>query len=88
MSLALTLVLVFCTAALAGVATAIAAARFGLQAEIYQGARDVERQALNAHRMRLFGAVLHPVTEGSQTLNDAVNAALRAFIDRVEATSA
>ena len=65
-----------------GVATAIAAARFGLHAHVYQGAVDVERQALNAHRMRLFGATLHPVLEGNQTLNDAVNAALRAWVTR------
>jgi tryptophan synthase beta chain len=65
-----------------GVATAIAAARFGLSAHVYQGALDVERQALNAHRMRLFGATLHPVHEGAQTLNDAVNAALRVWVSR------
>ena len=65
-----------------GVATAIAAARFGLKAQVYQGAIDVERQALNAHRMRLFGATLHPVHEGSKTLNEAVNAALRVWVSR------
>jgi len=67
-----------------GVATAIAAARFGLEAEVFQGAKDVERQALNAHRMRLFGARVTAVYEGSQTLNDAVNAALRAWVVRHE----
>jgi tryptophan synthase beta chain len=67
-----------------GVATAIAAARFGLGAHVYQGAVDVERQSLNAHRMRLFGATLHPVYEGSQTLNDAVNAALRVWVGHHE----
>jgi tryptophan synthase beta chain len=63
-----------------GVATAIAAAKFGLEAHVYQGAVDVERQALNAQRMRLFGAILHPVYDGCQTLNEAVNSAMRAWV--------
>jgi tryptophan synthase beta chain len=65
-----------------GVATAIAAAKFGLACEVFQGAVDVERQALNAQRMRLFGARLTPVHDGSKTLNDAVSAALRAWVVR------
>jgi tryptophan synthase beta chain len=60
-----------------GVATAMVGALFGLQTQIYMGADDVERQALNVHRMRLMGAEVVPVTAGDRTLKDAVNEALR-----------
>jgi len=60
-----------------GVATAAACAHLGLPCEIYMGATDMERQALNVQRMALFGAKVIPVTTGSKTLKDAVNEALR-----------
>lgn len=63
-----------------GVATAIAGARYGLRVTVYQGATDVARQALNAQRMRLFGATLLPVEDGAGTLKEAVNAAMRAWV--------
>ena len=65
-----------------GVATAAAAARLGLEAEIFMGAVDVERQRANVDRMRLMGAQVIPVTEGTQTLKDAINEALRHWISR------
>ena len=65
-----------------GVATAAAAARLGLGAEIFMGAVDVERQKANVDRMRLMGAQVIPVTEGTQTLKDAINEALRHWIAR------
>ncbi|MCA9399016.1 MAG: pyridoxal-phosphate dependent enzyme, partial [Candidatus Omnitrophica bacterium] len=55
-----------------GVATATAAALMGFQCEVYMGAEDVERQALNVFRMKLLGAKVHPVTSGSKTLKDAM----------------
>ena len=69
-----------------GVATAMACARLGLQAEVYMGAKDVERQQLNVFRMRLMGAKVHPVEAGSKTLKDAVNAALRDWVANVRST--
>ena len=69
-----------------GVATAMACARLGLQAEVYMGAKDVERQKLNVFRMRLMGAKVHPVEAGSRTLKDAVNAALRDWVANVSDT--
>jgi tryptophan synthase beta chain len=69
-----------------GVATATAAALLGLSCVIYMGVRDMERQALNVTRMRLLGARVEPVTTGSQTLKDAVNAALRDWVTTVEET--
>ncbi len=63
-----------------GVATALAAARFGLECVIYMGATDVERQSLNVRRMKLFGAEVVAVDSGTKTLKDAINAALRAWI--------
>ena len=60
-----------------GVATALAGALFGLEARIYMGADDVERQQLNVFRMELMGAEVIPVTGGGRTLKDAVNEALR-----------
>ena len=69
-----------------GVATAMACARLGLKAEVYMGAKDVERQALNVFRMKLMGAKVHPVESGSKTLKDAVNAALRDWVANVRDT--
>ncbi len=59
-----------------GVATAMIGALLGLETVIYMGAKDVQRQAANVKRMQLFGAKVVPVTAGSQTLKEAVNAAL------------
>jgi len=69
-----------------GVATALAAARFGLECVIYMGATDVERQSLNVRRMRLFGAEVVSVESGTRTLKDAINAALRAWIAEQQTT--
>jgi tryptophan synthase beta chain len=69
-----------------GVATATAAALFGLGCIVYMGAVDVERQALNVWRMRLLGAEVVAVQSGSATLKDAVNEAMRAWVASVEAT--
>lgn len=63
-----------------GVATATAAARFGMECTVFMGARDVERQAPNVQRMKLLGARVVPVQNGSCTLKDAINAALRYWI--------
>ncbi|MGQ9543378.1 MAG: tryptophan synthase subunit beta [Candidatus Bathyarchaeia archaeon] len=60
-----------------GVATAIACAALGLEAEIYMGSEDMRRQRLNVFRMELLGAKIHPVDSGSKTLKDAINEALR-----------
>jgi len=60
-----------------GVATAIAGALLGFETEIYMGAEDVERQALNVFRMELMGARVIPVEIGGRTLKDAINEALR-----------
>ncbi|HYX44094.1 MAG TPA: pyridoxal-phosphate dependent enzyme, partial [Acidimicrobiales bacterium] len=69
-----------------GVATATAAALFGLECKVYMGAVDVERQALNVFRMRLLGAEVVPVESGSRTLKDAINEALRDWVASVETT--
>jgi tryptophan synthase beta chain len=69
-----------------GVATATAAALFGLPCEVYMGALDVERQALNVFRMQLLGARVIPVESGSRTLKDAMNEALRDWVTNVEGT--
>ncbi|MGB8930690.1 MAG: tryptophan synthase subunit beta [Anaeromyxobacteraceae bacterium] len=69
-----------------GVATATAAALFGFPCEVYQGAVDVERQALNVFRMQLLGARVIPVTAGSGTLKDAMNEALRDWVTNVRDT--
>ena len=69
-----------------GVATATIAALLGLQCEVYMGAEDVERQALNVFRMRLLGASVIPVETGSRTLKDAVNEALRDWVANVRTT--
>ena len=69
-----------------GVATATAAALFGLPCDVYMGANDVERQALNVFRMELLGARVIPVQSGSRTLKDAMNEALRDWVTNVEHT--
>ncbi|MCY0881977.1 MAG: tryptophan synthase subunit beta [Firmicutes bacterium] len=69
-----------------GVATATAAALFGLHAEIYMGAEDIERQAINVYRMKLLGAEVHRVESGSKTLKDATNEAIRDWVTNVRDT--
>ncbi|WP_430612642.1 tryptophan synthase subunit beta [Enterococcus sp. DIV0876] len=69
-----------------GVATATAAALFGMDCTIFMGAVDVKRQALNVFRMELLGAKVISVTSGNQTLKDAVNEALRYWVATVEDT--
>ncbi len=66
-----------------GVATATAAALFGLPCDVYMGELDVERQALNVFRMELLGARVIPVRSGSRTLKDAMNEALRDWVTHV-----
>jgi len=70
-----------------GVATATAAALFGLECVIYMGEVDTDRQALNVARMRLLGAEVVSVTTGSRTLKDAINEAYRAWVASVETTN-
>ena len=65
-----------------GVATATAAALFGMECEIFMGKLDCERQALNVYRMELLGAKVHPVDSGTGTLKDAVNEAMREWSNR------
>ncbi|MCA8953113.1 MAG: pyridoxal-phosphate dependent enzyme, partial [Planctomycetes bacterium] len=67
-----------------GVATAMAGARLGLDVVVYMGARDVVRQASNVERMRLFGAEVRAVDQGSGTLKDAINEALRDWAATVD----
>jgi tryptophan synthase beta chain len=69
-----------------GVASATAAALFGLECVVYMGEVDTERQALNVARMKLLGAQVVPVTVGSRTLKDAINEALRDWVANVENT--
>jgi len=69
-----------------GVATATAAALFGLPCVVYMGALDCQRQALNVARMKLLGAEVVAVQAGSQTLKDAINEAFRDWITNVEHT--
>ena len=66
-----------------GVATATACALFGLPCEVYMGAVDVERQGLNVFRMKRLGAQVHPVKDGTATLKDAMNEALRDWVTNV-----
>lgn len=68
-----------------GVATAAVAARFGLGCDIYMGAEDVNRQRLNVFRMEMMGARVHSVTEGTQTLKEAVDAAFGAWMADLDA---
>jgi len=69
-----------------GVASATAAAFFGLDCVVYMGQVDTERQALNVARMKLLGAEVIPVTTGSRTLKDAINEALRDWVANVDTT--
>ena len=69
-----------------GVATATVAALFGMPCEVYMGAIDVKRQAPNVERMRMLGATVHAVTEGSATLKDAMNEALRDWVSNCDDT--
>ena len=69
-----------------GVATATAAALFGMECVVYMGEVDTARQALNVARMRLLGAEVIPVTAGSRTLKDAINEALRDWVAHVDNT--
>jgi tryptophan synthase beta chain len=69
-----------------GVATATAAALFGLACTVYMGEEDTHRQALNVTRMRLLGAEVVPVTLGSRTLKDAINEAMRDWVASVDDT--
>jgi tryptophan synthase beta chain len=70
-----------------GVATATAAALFGLECTVFMGEVDTQRQALNVARMRLLGAEVVPVTTGSRTLKDAINEAYREWVQSVETTN-
>ena len=69
-----------------GVATATAAALFGMECVVYMGEVDTERQALNVFRMELLGAEVRAVYSGSRTLKDAVNEALRDWVASVDTT--
>lgn len=69
-----------------GVATATAAALFGLKCVVYMGSEDVRRQSLNVFRMRLLGAEVVEVTSGSCTLKDAMNEAMRDWVTNVRET--
>ncbi|MFT6309778.1 MAG: tryptophan synthase beta chain [Porticoccus sp.] len=69
-----------------GVASATVAARLGMECQVYMGAEDVERQALNVYRMKLMGAKVHPVTSGTKTLKDAMNEAMRDWVTNVDDT--
>src|SRR6266849_6714042 len=69
-----------------GVATAMAGAVLGLPVKVYMGSVDVKRQSLNVFRMRLLGAAVHEVPQGTQTLKDAINEALRDWVTNVENT--
>ena len=69
-----------------GVAAAMAGAVLGIPVEVYMGAVDVERQALNVFRMKLLGATVRVVEEGTRTLKDAINEALRDWVTNVETT--
>ncbi len=69
-----------------GVATAAAAARFGLECVVYMGTEDARRQHLNVERMKLLGATVREVDSGSRTLKDAINESLRDWVTRVRDT--
>jgi tryptophan synthase beta chain len=70
-----------------GVATATAAAYLGLDCTVYMGEVDTQRQALNVARMQLLGAEVIPVTNGSRTLKDAINEAIRDWVASVDHTA-
>ncbi len=69
-----------------GVATATAAALFGMECVVFMGEEDTKRQALNVYRMRLLGAEVIPVKTGTRTLKDAVSEAMREWTSRIEDT--
>jgi len=69
-----------------GVATAVVCAKFGLECVVYMGTKDIERQAHNVQRMHFFGADVRSVKQGSKTLKDAINEAMRDWITNVETT--
>ena len=69
-----------------GVASATAAALMGLECVVYMGEEDTKRQSLNVARMKLLGAEVIPVTQGSKTLKDAINEAMRDWVTNVETT--
>jgi len=69
-----------------GVASATAAALFGLECVVYMGEEDTRRQSLNVARMRLLGATVIPVTTGSRTLKDAINEAFRDWVTNADET--
>lgn len=69
-----------------GIATATAAAMFGLKCEVYMGASDTKRQRLNVIKMEMLGAKVIPVESGSKTLKDAINEALRDWVTNVRDT--
>jgi tryptophan synthase beta chain len=69
-----------------GVATATVCALFGLECIVFMGEEDIKRQKLNVFRMELLGAKVESVTSGSKTLKDAVNEALRYWVEHVEDT--
>lgn len=69
-----------------GVATATAAALFGLSCRVFMGEEDIARQSLNVYKMRLLGAEVVPVTSGSRTLKDATNEAMREWVANIEDT--
>ena len=70
-----------------GVAAATGAALLGLECEVFMGAEDTRRQALNVYRMELLGAKVHPVESGTATLKDAINEAMREWVSRVDDTA-
>ncbi|MGC2192797.1 MAG: tryptophan synthase subunit beta [Candidatus Dormiibacterota bacterium] len=69
-----------------GVATATVGAKLGLPVEVFMGELDIERQSMNVSTMRLLGAIIHPVSSGTRTLKDAVNAAIREWATRANDT--
>ncbi|HHW57625.1 MAG TPA: tryptophan synthase subunit beta [Clostridia bacterium] len=69
-----------------GVATATAAAMFGMECEIFMGEEDIKRQALNVFRMKLLGAKVTAVKSGTKTLKDAVNEAIRDWVTNIDTT--
>ncbi|KAL6926900.1 tryptophan synthetase [Hanseniaspora valbyensis] len=69
-----------------GVATATACAKFGMECTVYMGAEDCRRQALNVFRMKILGANVVPVTNGTQTLRDATSEAFRKWVSNLDTT--
>ncbi|HPQ42691.1 MAG TPA: tryptophan synthase subunit beta [Syntrophales bacterium] len=69
-----------------GVATATAAALFGMECHVFMGEEDIRRQAPNVLRMKILGAEVVPVSSGTGTLKDAMNEAMRQWVSRVKDT--